>query len=90
MNIFSVHRETNIGMEYALIEPLLMKIMVSGSRELMSVTEKKIAGFLELVEVCEKDVAKKGNKSNIKCLKSFSKLSIELLKSEAAIVKGFL
>lgn len=65
VRIFSLHRETNIGMEYALIEPLLMKIMVSGSRELMSVAEKKLSEFLELVDACEKDITKKGLKSKI-------------------------
>ena len=55
-------------MEYALLEPLLLRIIVTGSRELVSLTEIKVENFLEYLFACEKEVAKKKEKSSIKCL----------------------
>lgn len=77
-------------MEYALLEPYLMKIIVSGSRDLMCLAEAKVTSFLEYVGACEKEVAKKGEKSSVKCLRSLSKVNVDLIKSEAAIIRGFL
>lgn len=90
IEIFSMHRESHIGMEYALLEHYLMRIIVCGSKELISLTEKKFASFIEYIKACEKEVAKKGSKSTIKCLSPLSKLNIDLIKSEAEIVHGFL
>jgi hypothetical protein len=52
-------------MEYALIELDFMKIIVTGSRELMTIVDGKLNHFIEYVEACEKDVAKKKEKSSI-------------------------
>lgn len=77
-------------MEYALLEPFLMRIIVSGSKDLIQLTEKKFANFIEYIDACKKEVAKKGKKATVKCLSPLSKLNIDLIKSEAEIINGFL
>ncbi|EAR89505.1 hypothetical protein TTHERM_00158220 (macronuclear) [Tetrahymena thermophila SB210] len=88
--IFKIHREENINFEYALLEHNLLKIIVTGKKDLIATTEQKFAEFYEYLIACQKDVQKKGDKSTIKCLSGISQMMIDLIKSETYLVRGLL
>jgi len=50
--VFSLHRETNAQFEMALLEENLLRIVVSGSKELIVETETKFAKLLEYLLAC--------------------------------------
>ncbi|KAL4470343.1 hypothetical protein ABPG74_011954 [Tetrahymena malaccensis] len=88
--IFKIHREENINFEYALLEHNLLKIIVTGNKDLIATTEQKFAEFYEYLIACQKDVQKKGDKSTIKCLQGISQMTVDLIKSETYLVRGLL
>ncbi|KAL4502435.1 hypothetical protein ABPG72_012022 [Tetrahymena utriculariae] len=88
--IFKIYREENINFEYALLEHNLLKIIVTGSKDLIATTEQKFAEFYEYLTACQKDIQKKGDKSTIRCLSGISQMTVDLIKSETYLVRGLL